>query len=84
MMISFSPGTVTALVGGDGAGKTSLLKTLTSAQGRAQMGGGCALDGRGRLPGGDLGHLAAVDGGGESSIRSPRPLHATQRDAGAH
>ncbi len=44
MMISFSPGTVTALVGGDGAGKTSLLKTLTSAQGRAQTGVGALCE----------------------------------------
>ena len=47
MMIAFSPGTVTALVGGDGAGKTSLLKTLTSAQGRAQMGVGALSTGEG-------------------------------------
>ena len=38
MNVSFSPGTVTALVGGDGAGKTRLLKTLASAQGRARAG----------------------------------------------
>lgn len=55
MMISFSPGTVTALVGGDGAGKTSLLKTLTSAQGRAQMGVGA-------LSTGEVGYQGATSG----------------------
>lgn len=35
---TFSPSTVTALVGGDGAGKTRLLKALTSERGRACLG----------------------------------------------
>ena len=84
--VAVTAGQVTAVVGGDGAGKTSLLRCLAGVPTAGCRGGAQPRQVADRLPAGQLRHLPGPDRGREPRVpRDARTgMRGAARERGAH